>query len=60
MVTYLNEYPTAIMGDFEPSYLELPEEILITVMRGHQKYFALRRRDGRLAPHFLAVINLRS
>jgi glycyl-tRNA synthetase beta chain len=58
MVTYLNEYPTAIMGDFEESYLELPEEILITVMRGHQKYFALRRRDGRLAPHFLAVINL--
>ena len=58
MVTYLNEYPTVIMGDFEDSYLELPEEILITVMRGHQKYFALRRRDGRLAPHFLAVINL--
>jgi glycyl-tRNA synthetase beta chain len=58
MVTYLNEYPTAIMGDFEESYLELPDEILITVMRGHQKYFALRRRDGRLAPHFLAVINL--
>ena len=58
MVVYLNEYPTAILGDFEASYLELPEEILITVMRGHQKYFALRRRDGRLAPHFLAVINL--
>jgi len=58
LVTYLNEYPTVILGDFEESYLELPEEILITVMRGHQKYFALRRRDGRLAPHFLAVINL--
>ncbi len=58
MVTYLNEYPTAIMGDFEESYLEMPEEILITVMRGHQKYFALRGRDGRLARHFLAVINL--
>lgn len=58
MVTFLNEYPTAIMGGFDESYLELPEEILITVMRGHQKYFALRRRDGRLAPNFLAVINL--
>src|SRR5579863_5824154 len=58
LVTYLNEYPTAILGSFDPSYLELPEEILITVMRGHQKYFALRSRDGRLAPHFLAVINL--
>src|SRR5579863_7042345 len=58
LVTYLNEYPTAILGDFEPAYLDLPEEILITVMRDHQKYFALRRRDSTLAPHFLAVINL--
>jgi glycyl-tRNA synthetase beta chain len=58
LVTYLNEYPTAIMGSFDPSYLELPREILITVMRGHQKYFALERKDGRLAPNFLAVINL--
>ena len=58
LVTYLNEYPTAIMGGFDPSYLELPEEILITVMRDHQKYFALERKDGKLAPNFLAVINL--
>jgi glycyl-tRNA synthetase beta chain len=58
LVVYLNEYPSAILGSFDPSYLELPEEILITVMRDHQKYFALRRRDGELAPHFLAVINL--
>ncbi len=59
-VAYLNEYPTVIMGGFDPAYLDLPEEILITVMRGHQKYFALRRKDGHLAPHFLAVINLAS
>jgi glycyl-tRNA synthetase beta chain len=58
LVVYLNEYPSAILGSFDPAYLELPEEILITVMRDHQKYFAVRRRDGRLAPHFLAVINL--
>jgi len=58
LVTYLNEYPTAILGDFDPTYLRLPEEILITVMRDHQKYFAVERRDGGLAPHFLAVINL--
>ena len=58
LVTYLNEYPTAILGGFDPAYLELPDEILITVMRGHQKYFALERKDGSLAPHFLAVINL--
>jgi len=58
LVTYLNEYPTAILGDFERKYLELPEEILITVMRGHQKYFAVRSKDGKLAAHFVAVINL--
>ena len=46
------------MGDFDPAFLALPEEILITVMRGHQKYFAVEDRDGELAPHFLAVINL--
>lgn len=58
LVTYLNEYPTVIAGDFDSAFLELPDEILITVMRGHQKYFALESRDGELAPHFLAVINL--
>jgi glycyl-tRNA synthetase beta chain len=58
MVAYLNEYPTAILGGFDPAYLDLPEEILLTVMRGHQKYFGLRRPDGNLAPNFLAVINL--
>jgi glycyl-tRNA synthetase beta chain len=58
LVTYLNEYPTVIKGSFDPSFLALPEEILITVMRGHQKYFAVEDRAGELAPHFLAVINL--
>ena len=58
LVTYLNEYPHVIEGDFDPSFLELPDEILITVMRDHQKYFAVEKRGGELAPHFLAVINL--
>ena len=58
LVTYLNEYPTVISGNFDPTFLSLPEEILVTVMRGHQKYFALEDRNGELAPHFLAVINL--
>jgi glycyl-tRNA synthetase beta chain len=58
LVTYLNEFPAAILGGFDASYLELPEEILITVMRDHQKYFALERKDGKLAPNFLAIINL--
>jgi glycyl-tRNA synthetase beta chain len=58
LVTYLNEYPTVILGNFDPEFLVLPEEILVTVMRGHQKYFAVENRSRELAPHFLAVINL--
>lgn len=58
LVTYLNEFPSVISGDFDPSFLDLPQEILVTVMRDHQKYFAVERRDGELAPHFLAVIDL--
>lgn len=58
LVVYLNECPTVISGDFDPAFLSLPDEILITVMRGHQKYFAVEKRAGELAPHFLAVINL--
>ncbi len=58
LVTYLNEYPTVILGDFSEEFLDLPDEILVTVMRDHQKYFAVERKDGGLAPHFLAVINM--
>ena len=56
-VAYLNEYPSVILGSFDPVFLALPSEILITVMRDHQKYFALEEKRGGLAPHFLAVIN---
>src|SRR5580658_8042595 len=56
-VVHLTEWPTAILGDFEAEYLELPEEVLVTVMRDHQKYFAVEGADGKLAPHFLAVLN---
>jgi glycyl-tRNA synthetase beta chain len=58
LVTYLNEYPSVILGDFDAKSLELPQEILLTVMRGHQKYFGVERKAGQLAPHFAAVINL--
>ena len=58
LVSYLNEYPTVIEGKFDPVFLSLPDEILVTVMRGHQKYFAVEKRGGELAPNFLAVINL--
>jgi glycyl-tRNA synthetase beta chain len=56
-VVHLTEWPTAILGDFEPEYLALPEEVLVTVMRDHQKYFAVEDANGKLAPHFLAVLN---
>jgi len=46
-----------VLGGFEPEYLALPEEVLVTVMRDHQKYFAVEDASGKLAPHFLAVLN---
>ena len=58
LVAYLNEYPTVIQGNFDPAFLNLPDEILITVMRDHQKYFAVENKSGELTPHFLAVINV--
>ena len=58
LVTYLNEFPSVLEGEFDPAFLSLPDEILITVMRGHQKYFAVEKRNGEVAPNFLAVINL--
>jgi glycyl-tRNA synthetase beta chain len=56
-VVHLTEWPSVVLGTFEPEYLELPEEVLVTVMRDHQKYFAVEGADGKLAPHFLAVLN---
>jgi glycyl-tRNA synthetase beta chain len=56
-LTFITEYPTGIRGDFDPSYLELPAEVLTTVMRHHQKYFAVESSPGVLAPHFVAVMN---
>ena len=57
LVTHLNEYPTVIQGNFDPAFLDLPDEILVTVMRDHQKYFAVEKKNGELAAQFLAVIN---
>jgi glycyl-tRNA synthetase beta chain len=64
-LTFITEYPTAIRGDFDPAYLELPPEVLTTVMRHHQKYFSVESelsseggiQGRRLAPHFVAVMN---
>lgn len=55
-LVYLTEFPTPIRGSFDASYLQLPREILVTVMRHHQRYFSVMK-DGELAPEFVAVMN---
>ena len=57
-LVYLTEYPTPVTGSFDPRFLELPEEVLITVMRHHQKYFSVEDAQGKLAPQFVAVMNI--
>jgi glycyl-tRNA synthetase beta chain len=59
-LVYLTEYPTPISGSFDPQFLELPEEVLVTVMRHHQKYFSVEDAQGKLAPQFMAVMNIPS
>jgi glycyl-tRNA synthetase beta chain len=56
-VVNLTEFPSVTLGNFEPEFLQLPEEVLVTVMRDHQKYFAIENSEGKLAAHFLAVLN---
>lgn len=56
-VTHLTEWPSVVLGNFDREYLQLPEEVLVTVMRDHQKYFAVENAEGRLLPYFLAVLN---
>jgi glycyl-tRNA synthetase beta chain len=56
-LVYLTECPTPILGEFDPRFLELPEEVLITVMRHHQRYFSVEDASGHLASQFVAVMN---
>lgn len=56
-VTNLVEYPTALYGSFENEYLNLPEEVLITTMREHQRYFPVKDQSGKLLPYFITVRN---
>jgi glycyl-tRNA synthetase beta chain len=56
-VVNLTEWPSVVLGNFDPEFLNLPEEVLVTVMRDHQKYFAVDDASGKLLPHFLAVLN---
>lgn len=56
-VIHLNEFPAVLKGKFDRKFLEIPQEVLVTVMRFHQKYFSLADKNGSLAPYFLTVIN---
>ncbi len=57
-VAHLVERPTALLGRFEPQYLDLPQEVLITVMKKHQRYFpVVHKETGELLPYFVAVRN---
>jgi glycyl-tRNA synthetase beta chain len=53
------EEPHVLLGAFDPAFLELPDDVTIEVMRGHQRYFALRSADGALLPRYLVVSNHR-
>jgi len=56
-VTFLTEYPTVVCGNFDREYLKLPQEVLITTMIHHQKYFPVVDENGALLPHFLTINN---
>ncbi|WP_224428696.1 glycine--tRNA ligase subunit beta [Pediococcus acidilactici] len=56
-VNNLVEWPTAFSGKFDPKYLAIPEEVLITSMRDHQRFFFVRNQDGKLLPNFISVRN---
>ncbi len=59
-LVYLTEFPTPILGEFRKQFLELPSEVLSTVMRHHQRYFTLNDAQGNMAPRFIAVMNMKA
>ncbi|SDI85981.1 glycine--tRNA ligase subunit beta [Alteribacillus bidgolensis] len=56
-VNNLVEYPTAFYGSFDEEFLNIPDEVLITSMREHQRYFPVEDKSGKLLPYFIAVRN---
>lgn len=56
-VTHLVEFPVPVLGSFSTEYLNLPKELLVTVMKGHQKYFAVENAEGKLTNHFVVISN---
>ncbi|MFQ5634576.1 MAG: glycine--tRNA ligase subunit beta, partial [Gammaproteobacteria bacterium] len=59
-VAALVEWPVAVTGRFDETYLRLPDEVLISTLQAHQRYFPVRGKDGRLLPNFIAMSNLQS
>lgn len=56
-ITHLVEYPTALIGEVDLKYMILPEEVITTPMKEHQRYFPVRSEDGKLLPYFITVRN---
>ena len=54
----LSEHPVPLLADFDPAYLEVPREVLLTSMESHQKSFGIEDAQGQLLPHFLTVLNI--
>ena len=55
---YTTEWPCAVLGNFKPEYLTVPQEVLMTSMKHHQGFFSVRdKQSGKLAPHFIAIAN---
>jgi glycyl-tRNA synthetase beta chain len=54
-VTNLVEWPVGVVGSFDPAYLEVPEEIIVTALRTHQRYFTLEDAKGKLLPRFVTI-----
>lgn len=57
-VTGLVEWPTAILGHIDQEFMEIPEEVLITALKEHQKYFTLNTKNNKLAPNFITISNM--
>ncbi len=55
-VIHLGEYPVGVAGEFDPAFLGIPEEIVVTSMRNHQRYFAMESADGKLANRFATMM----
>ncbi len=59
-VTSMVEWPIAILGDFDPEFLDIPAEASVCAMKHHQKFFCLNDKKGKLLPHFITVSNIDS